>query len=88
MSLGLLRLGRMVTEAVVLGYLLCIPLGQSIGASGRNLALLAIVFGMVLARLPGGLDRPPALSSKLLNSGSSAVRCYRRRAKCWDEESR
>ena len=55
-----MRLGRMVTEVGVLGYLLCIPLGQSIGTAGRNLALLTIVVGMVLARLPGGLDRPPA----------------------------
>jgi hypothetical protein len=55
-----MRVGRLVTEAGVLAYLLCIPLGQSIGASGRNLALLTIVLGMVLARLPGGLDRPPA----------------------------
>ena len=55
-----MRLGRLVTEVGVLGYLLCIPLGQSIGTAGRNLALLTIVLGMVLARLPGGLDRPPS----------------------------
>ncbi len=54
-----MKLGRVATEAGVLGYLLCIPLGQSIGAFGRHLALLTIVLGMVLARWPGGLDRPP-----------------------------
>ncbi|MBI3455624.1 MAG: O-antigen ligase family protein [Candidatus Rokubacteria bacterium] len=49
---SLLTQARAITEVWLLAYLLTIPLGPRLVAWGRELPLLAIMAGMILARIP------------------------------------
>lgn len=62
----MLRHARVLTEIGLLTYLLTIPMGRAFVAWGRELPLLVIVAGLVLARMPGARATTPTAPFRLL----------------------